>query len=183
MGGATYAVKLRDLEARVDDLKDQIRRSHTRLSLLSDTILSGGVGGSRAEVAFKNELSGAYKLVRALVLIDGAVQYQRQDETGALADQKDIPIFTGAVPAGDHTVQFVLDLQGSGSGVFSYMRGYKFQVKQSHAFTAVEGKSIALTATIYEKGGVTTPFEQRPTIEWQEKAASISATAAVGATK
>src|SRR5690348_13559922 len=41
MDGATYAVRLRDLEARVDELKEQIRRSHTRLSLLSDTILSG----------------------------------------------------------------------------------------------------------------------------------------------
>ena len=32
--GATYSVRLRDLEARVDELTDQIRRSHTRLSLL-----------------------------------------------------------------------------------------------------------------------------------------------------
>ena len=35
MDGPTYAVRLRDLEARVDELKDQIRRSHTRLALLS----------------------------------------------------------------------------------------------------------------------------------------------------
>ena len=46
--GATYSVRLRDLEARVDELKDQIRRSHTRLSLLADTILTGGPSGSRA---------------------------------------------------------------------------------------------------------------------------------------
>ncbi len=52
MDGATYSVRLRDLEARVDELKDQIRRSHTRLALLSDTILSGGAAGSRAEVTF-----------------------------------------------------------------------------------------------------------------------------------
>ena len=45
--GATYAVRLRDLETRVDELKEQIRRSHTRLSLLSDTILSGGSSGRR----------------------------------------------------------------------------------------------------------------------------------------
>jgi hypothetical protein len=48
MNGATYAVKLRDLEQRVDELKDQIRRSHTRLALLSDTIIGGGTAGSRA---------------------------------------------------------------------------------------------------------------------------------------
>src|SRR4029453_19195486 len=48
LDGATYAVRLRELEARVDELKEQIRRSHTRLSLLSDTILSGGAGDARA---------------------------------------------------------------------------------------------------------------------------------------
>src|ERR1035438_5044879 len=46
MNGATYSVRHRDLEQRVDELKDQIRRSHTRLALLSDTIIGGGTAGS-----------------------------------------------------------------------------------------------------------------------------------------
>ena len=173
MDGATYSVRLRDLEARVDELKDQIRRSHTRLALLSDTILSGGAAGSRAEVLFKNEMSSAFKLTRALFVVDGAVQYNRTDESGALADQKEIPIFQGSKPPGDHTVQVVLNFQGNGYGVFTYLRGYKFEVKSAHSFTAVEGKTLALVATALEKGGVTTPLEQRPTIEWQEKIASL----------
>ena len=172
--GATYAVRLRDLEARVDELKDQIRRSHTRLALLSDTILSGGAAGSRAEVVFKNEMSSAFRLTRALFVVDGAVQYNRQDDTGALADQKEIPIFNGSMPPGDHTVQVILNFQGNGYGVFTYLRGYKFEVKSAHSFTAVEGKTLALQATALEKGGVTTPLEQRPTIEWGEKIASLA---------
>ena len=173
MDGATYSVRLRDLEARVDELKDQIRRSHTRLALLSDTILSGGAAGSRAEVLFKNEMSSAFRLTRALFVVDGAVQYNRQDDTGALADQKEIPIFNGSMPPGDHTVQVILNFQGNGYGVFTYLRGYKFEVKSAHSFTAVEGKTLALIATALEKGGVTTPLEQRPTIEWGEKIASL----------
>lgn len=167
--GATYGVRLRDLEARVDELKDQIRRSHTRLALLSDTILSGGAAGSRAEVLFKNEMSSAFRLVQALFVVDGAVQYNRSDETGALADQKEIPIFNGSIPPGDHTVQVKLKFQGNGYGVFTYLRGYKFDVTSAHSFTAVEGKTLQLVATSLEKGGVTTPLEQRPTIEWGEK--------------
>jgi hypothetical protein len=169
MSGATYAVRLRDLEQRVDELKDQIRRSHTRLALLSDTIMGGGAAGSRSEVDFKNEMSSAFQLARALFVIDGQVQYNRQDDSGALGDQKEIPIYSGSVPPGDHTIQVALTFQGNGYGVFSYLRGYKFEVKSSHAFTAVEGKSISVTATAFEKGGVTTPLEQRPAIEWQEK--------------
>jgi hypothetical protein len=169
MNGATYAVKLRDLEQRVDELKDQIRRSHTRLALLSDTIIGGGTAGSRAEVEFKNEMSSAFLLTRALFVIDGQIQYNRQDDSGALADQKDIPIYTGSVPPGDHTIQVGLTFQGNGYGVFSYLRGYKFEVKSSHSFTAIEGKNLTVRATAYEKGGVTTALEQRPTVDWHEK--------------
>jgi hypothetical protein len=181
VSGATYAVRLRDLEQRVDELKDQIRRSHTRLALLSDTIIGGGAAGSRSEVEFKNEMSSAFQLTKALFVIDGQVQYNRADEGGALADQKEIPIYSGSVPPGDHTIQVALTFQGNGYGVFSYLRGYKFEVKSSHAFTAVEGKTITITATSFEKGGVTTPLEQRPTIEWQEKLQPLAGGAAIAA--
>jgi hypothetical protein len=173
MDGPTYAVRLRDLEARVDELKDQIRRSHTRLALLSDTILGGGAAGSRSEVTFRNEMSSAFRLTKALFIIDGTVQYNRADDSGALADQKEIPIFSGSVPPGDHTVQVLLNFQGNGYGVFTYLRGYKFEVKSSHSFTAVEGKTLTLEATALEKGGVTTPLEQRPAIEWHEKVGAL----------
>jgi hypothetical protein len=176
MTGGTYAVRLRDLEQRVDDLKDQIRRSHTRLALLSDTILGGGTAGSRAEVAFHNEMSGAFLLTRALFVVDGQIQYNRQDDSGALADQKEIPVYSGSVPPGDHTIQVSLTFQGNGFGVFSYLRGYKFEVKSSHSFTALEGKMLSVTATSYEKGGATTPLEQRPTVEWNEKIQPLTAT-------
>jgi hypothetical protein len=181
VSGATYAVRLRDLEQRVDELKDQIRRSHTRLALLSDTIIGGGAAGSRSEVEFKNEMSSAFQLTKALFVIDGQVQYNRADDGGALADQKEIPIYSGSVPPGDHTIQVALTFQGNGYGVFSYLRGYKFEVKSSHAFTAVEGKTITIVATSFEKGGVTTPLEQRPTIEWQEKLQPLAGGAAVAA--
>jgi len=170
--GSTYVVRLRDLEQRVDELKEQIRRSHTRLSLLSDTILSGGVGGARAEIAFKNDLSNAFHLTGATFVLDGSVQYNKQDDTGALAEQKTIPIFSGSIPPGDHTLQVVLKLRGHGYGVFSYLRGYKFNVPATHSFTVTEGKAIKLDAIVWEKGDVTTPLEERPAIRWQQTVSS-----------
>jgi hypothetical protein len=169
MDGPTYAVRLRDLEQRIDELKEQIRRSHTRLSLLSDTILSGGGAGSRSSIRFQNELSSAFRVTRVLVVLDGAVQYNKTDQSGALAEQAEIPIFNGSVPPGDHTLQVLVNLQGNGYGVFSYLRGYRFEVRSSHSFTAVEGKTINLQAIAYEKGGVTTPLEERPAVRYVEK--------------
>jgi hypothetical protein len=179
--GATYAVRLKDLEQRIDELKEQIRRSHTRLSLLTDTILSGGLAGSRSELQYTNDMSSAFRLVRALFVLDGAVQYNKSDDTGALAEQKEIPIFNGSIPPGDHTVQILLQYQGNGYGVFSYLKGYKFDVKSSHSFTAVEGKTLTLQIIGYEKGGVTTPLEERPAIRFNEKVSAGVSGASNGA--
>jgi hypothetical protein len=173
--GSTYVVRMRDLAQRIDELKEQIRRSHTRLSLLSDTILSGGVGGARAEITFTNEMSSAFRLVRALFVLDGAVQYNKQDDTGVLAEQKSIPIFSGSIPPGDHTLQVLIKLQGYGYGVFSYLRGYKFEIKSTHSFTVAEGKTMRVEVVAWEKGGVTTPLEQRPAIRYVEKFTGASA--------
>lgn len=166
MDGETYRIRLRDLEQRVDELKEQIRRSHTRLSLLSDTILSGAAGGGQAEIEFVNDLSGAWHVVEAVFVLDGAVQYKKNDDTGVLAKQKTIPIFSGTVPTGDHTLQVMLKLRGHGFGVFSYLRGIEATVKSSHSFTISGGKLLRLTATAWEKGGPTTPVEEQPSIRF-----------------
>jgi hypothetical protein len=120
-------------------------------------------------------MSSAFRLTRALFVLDGAVQYNKQDDTGALASQRTIPIFSGSVPPGDHTLQVLIQLRGHGYGVFSYLRGYRFEVKSSHSFTVTEGKTIQLEAIAYEKGGVTTPLEQRPAIRYIEKIGAMGA--------
>lgn len=174
MDGATYRVRLRDLEQRVDELKEQIRRSHTRLSLLSDTILSGATGGARAEIEFQNDLSGAWHLVEAVFVLDGAVQYKKTDDTGVLAAQKTIPIFNGSIPTGDHTLQVLLKLRGHGFGVFSYLRGIEATVRHDHSFTVTDGKVLSLRSIAWEKGGPTTPLEQQPDIRFQEAIRNVS---------
>ena len=170
--GQTYTVRLRELEQRVDELKEQIRRSHTRLSLLSETILSTSVQGSRAEIVFQNDMSSAFRLVRALFVLNGAVQYNKADDSGALGEQTTIPILTGSIPPGDHTMQILLQFQGNGYGVFSYLKGYKFDVRSTHSFRAIEGKTLSLQVIAYEKGGVTTPLEERPAVRFFEKLAA-----------
>ncbi len=44
MDAGTYAVRLRDLEQRINELKEQIFRSKARLSLLAETVLAGRRG-------------------------------------------------------------------------------------------------------------------------------------------
>jgi hypothetical protein len=171
----TFRVRLRELEQRIDDLKLQIRRSHTRLSLLSETILSGGTGGAKASISFVNDMSSAFRLTQALFVLDGAVQYNKQDDTGILAAQKDIPIFSGSIPPGDHTLQILVKFRGHGFSVFSYLEGYTFQIRETHSFTVAEGKAVTLRAIAFEKGDATTPIEQRPGIRYHQAMDAVSA--------
>lgn len=167
--GAQFLIRLRDLQARVDELKEQIRRSHARLSLLSDTILRGGVNAARAEIKFQNEMSAAFRVTRVLVVLDGAVQYNKADEGESLAAQRQIPVFNGTIAPGDHTLQVSVKLRGHGYGVFSYLRGFTFDLKDELSFSVDEGKTIQITAAAWEKGGATTALEERPALRFTNK--------------
>jgi hypothetical protein len=157
------------LQARVDELKEQIRRSHARLSLLSDTILTSGVNAGRVEIKFQNEMSAAFRITRVLVVLDGAVQYNKADEGDTLSTQRQIPVFTGTIAPGDHTLQVSVKLRGHGYGVFSYLRGFTFDLKDELKFSVDEGKTIQIAAVAWEKGGATTALEERPALRFTSK--------------
>jgi hypothetical protein len=167
--GGQFLVRLRDLQARVDELKEQIRRSHARLSLLSDTILTSGVNAARVEIKFQNEMSAAFRVTRVLVLLDGTVQYNKADEGETLSTQRQIPVFTGTIAPGDHTLQVSVKLRGHGYGVFSYLRGFTFDLKDELKFSVDEGKTIQIAAMAWEKGGATTALEERPALRFTSK--------------
>jgi hypothetical protein len=169
MDGATYAVRLRDLEQRINELKEAIRRSHTRLALLSESILSGITAASRAELVFENDMSSAFRLKRIVALYDGAPLATKTDDHDQVGEQKEVALFSDLVQPGDHTVQVLLEYQGNGYGIFSYLKGYKFEVRSSRSFTAIEGKTIQLRVIGFEQGGPTTPLEERPAVRYVEK--------------
>ena len=59
MDAGAYAVRLRDLEQRINELKEQIFRSKTRLSLLAETVLGVVVAGSQVVITHENQMSSS----------------------------------------------------------------------------------------------------------------------------
>ncbi len=164
----TYTVRLRDLEDRVNRLKEQIFRSKARLSLLAETVLDRKIAGAKATISFRNEMGSSFKLNKATFLLDGGPVFNKADEGGSLSDREVIDLFDGPVMPGDHTISVVLLYQGHGYGIFSYLKGYSFKVRSSRTFTVSEGKAVKLEIVGYEKGGVTTPLEERPAVRYVE---------------
>ncbi|MBN2342856.1 MAG: hypothetical protein JXX29_18055 [Deltaproteobacteria bacterium] len=165
----TYTVRLRDLEERVNRLKEQIFRSKARLSLLAETVLEKKIAGAQASISFRNEMGGSFRLYKASLLLDGGPIYTATDEAGSLSKRQKIDLFEGPVMPGDHTLEVVLQYKGHGYGIFSYLKGYTFKIRSSYTFTVNEGKAIQLEVIGFEKGGATTPLEERPAVRYVEE--------------
>jgi hypothetical protein len=170
-GGAdsgAYTVRLRSLEKNVNELKEQIFRTKARLNLLKETVLGGVIGASRALIRHKNEMGSSFRLVKAAYALDGVQIYSKSDDTGRLAEMSDFDIYNGAIQPGSHTLSVVLQYQGNGFGVFSYLKGYKFVAKSSHSFVASESKTTTITIVGYEKGNMTTQLQDKPAVDFRE---------------
>jgi hypothetical protein len=165
----TYAVRLRDLEQRINELKEQIFRSKARLSLLAETVLEGVVGGGQAVILHENRMSQSYKLVRVVYALDGAPIFTKADEEGTLGDQKEFEVYNGSIVPGEHTLTVNLEYRGHGYGVFAYLKGYRFKVRSTYTFAVPEGRVSTVHVVGYEKGGPTTPLEERPAVRYIER--------------
>src|SRR5581483_6500000 len=144
-------VRLRDLERRVDELKEQVFRSKARLNLLKETVLHGVIAGARALIMHRNEMGSMYQPIRYVYALDGAEIYAKSDDSGKLGEQKEIEIFNGSLVPGNHTLSVQMVYQGNGA-IFTYLKGYKFTARSSHTFTAGEGKQLQLKVVGFEKG-------------------------------
>ncbi len=173
LDGATYSNRLRGLETKVDELKENLRRSQARLALLQDTVLSGGASGCRAEIDFVNDIGSGLDLVGVTITVDGVVQLSKADETGGLMTTRNYPVLKSAVQPGDHTVQVKLAYRGASSGLFSYMAAFRIDVKRSGTFQTGEGQLTRVRVHAVEQGGIFAALEQRPAVDIEAKSEKL----------
>ena len=155
-----YDLRVRELETEIDDLKERVFRSKSRIALLRETVLSENLAGSRAVLTFINDLGRRYTVERAIFSVDGSQVFSSIDPNGRFDDE--VEIFSGPMTPGTHTVSVTLGLRGSGYGVFSYARGYQFDLRFSCQFTAEEGRTTLVTVRSYKSGNALTAHEERP---------------------
>ncbi len=175
------AVRMRGLEERVNDLKEKIFRSKARLMLLRETVLSGSIAGAKAQLVHENQMGSNFVLESASYSLDGAPLFNKIDTDGDLADRERIELFAGSIVPGNHNITVNLVYRGSGFGVFSYLKGYKFKIRSSYAFTAEEGKVTTVNVVAYEKGGITTDLQDRPAVRYDVEVKQETEEAPAGA--
>lgn len=157
-----YSMKIQELETKIDDLKEKVFQSKTRIVLLRETLLSGNLAGARAIVIHKTDMGRAFKLREALYSLDGSKVFGQVDRNGSLADKNSFEVYNGGIAPGNHNLSIFLKYQGSGYGLFPYFNGYDFDIRSSCQFKAEEGKISQIRVVAYEKGNAATSKEDRP---------------------
>jgi hypothetical protein len=160
-------LRLRRLEQRVQALKERAWRAKARVAMLKEAVLGGGVG-AQATLVHQNNMGTSFRLIKLVYALDGSQIFARTDDgANSMYKNKSFDILSGPIAPGSHTVSVLAVYRGHGYGVFKYLTKYTFTVRSSHTFTVEEGKALRIEAIAFEKGGVTTPLEKRPAIDFK----------------
>ncbi len=164
MSEQEFELELKSLETDVSLLKEKVFRSKARLSTLHETLVSGkSIQGAKLNLFHKNDMSG-FIVKSAIYHLDGSSLYAKVDVDGDLGDKKSIELFNKVIIPGYHLVSVVFKLEVKGYGLFSYAKGYQFQIKASHSFYIEEGKITTINVNLYEKGGFFSDLTQKPDV-------------------
>jgi hypothetical protein len=118
-----------------------------------------------ATVSFRNEVGTKLRLVEAHFTMDGA------DLPTVLTDPergKSYVVATKPVLPGPHIVTARLTYQGE-PRVFSYMKGYKLNVKSDQVLTAAANRPVSFTVVGTENRGMTVPLDKRVVVKVEER--------------
>lgn len=163
-GNVDYDLRLRELEDRVNELKEDIFRSKSRLMMLREQILQTNIGGSRLVITHVDDTSATFDIVQVVYGLDGN-QIFAASEGGDRVGRREI-VYDEAILDGPHNLTVQVTLRGNGFGVFSYMEGYETVVENSLQFQVDEGTTWEIDSVIFEEGGQSRPPEERGTVRF-----------------
>jgi hypothetical protein len=161
--------ELLTIEENVNTLKERVFRSKATLQLLKEIVVQGSTSGSRGAVWHVNKLGRGYTIESVSYYLDGQGKYSKVDASGGLSKTKEIKVFDGPIPPGNHNLTVHMKLRGNGFGVFSYVSNYVFNVQASTAFVAEDGKSCKVEAVVNERRGIGRSFTERPYVKFETR--------------
>lgn len=112
----------------------------------------------------RDRAGGAYQLVRSVYQLDGRTLVDRHEPAGA-AHPEEREAWHGQVPAGPHHIAVLLEYQGKGFGVFTYLAGYRYKVRASKDVTVAKDGRLELTVDAHARTDVGASPEQALTLD------------------
>ena len=162
-----FELKIKSLEENVNDLKEKVVRTKSRLLLLQEAVFGQDItAGAKAVLIHRNEMGSSFVLESVAYALDGAPIFTKSDHDGDLDKKQEVEIFNGRIVPGNHQISVKLQYRGHGFCIFSYLEGYKFRVQSSYTFNAEGGKVTQIKIVGHEKGNITTDLKDKPAVKY-----------------
>jgi len=154
------------------------RIKFVRIAVLALALAACGAGEKNAPrvgppgtiaLSFEDALGDVFVLEEIELSVDGKIAVACGEKGGALDARSPFTLWRGSAGPGEHELALRLVYRGKGYGIFSYLSGYKFEVKSSHTVDLPPAGLVAVYATAYERGDLTTPIEERPQVRFEER--------------
>lgn len=165
-GEDIYKDQIAQIEEQVNELKEEVFRSRTRIDILKETVLAIGISDAQVEIIHRNEMGANFKLERVLYSIDGSTHSYDLKTTPDLDAREELTIFKGQITPENHTILVELIYRGNGFGIFSYLQAYRFTLNNTYSFRPENGKRHVIKGVAYEKEGLGLDLTERPAIRF-----------------
>ena len=158
---------LQDLEKKINNLRNQILDTKSKIMELGDRLSQGFISGTKLKIIIDNKLKGSFVPVKMVVKIDGYPIY-KSDKESELVSATSLEAFSASVLPENHRIDVEMIVRGKGFGIFTYMEAVKMLVKTTYYLNAPRGKEIKLYIIPYDRGSFY-KLQDRPKIKFEVK--------------
>ena len=157
--------ELQNLENKINQLRNQILDTKSKIMELGDRISQGFISGTKLNLIFTNGMGGSFVPVKAVVKLDGYPIYQ-EDNKKKLSDSKGLKIFSASILPENHRIDVDLMIEGKGYGIFTYMKAVKMEISATYYFSAPRGRTFTIEIIPYDRGTIY-QLKDRPSIKFE----------------
>ncbi len=157
--------ELQQLEEKINQLRNQILDTKSKIMELGDRISQGFISGTKLKLVFTNGMGGTFVPVKVVIKLDGYPIYQGGDEK-KLEDADKMQVFSASILPENHRLDVDLIVRGKGYGIFTYMEAVKLEVSATYYFSAPRGKTLTINVIAADKGSIY-QLKDRPTIKFE----------------
>ena len=107
---------------------------------------AGNLG--RVEIVYEDGLDDLFQIVDSLFKFDGVPIHPTLSRGGS----ESTVVYSGLTLPGSHKLSVMLKLKGATSAIFTYLEGYKLNLRQAVTFSAKRGEALRIVIRTVDRG-------------------------------
>lgn len=163
-----YDLRMDEIQSGMNEMREDVFRSRSRLFLLREQVLHDSLGGAQAVITHVNDLMRSFNVVSVVYSLDGTQIYSAHRDGSDIQNQERVELLRRSVLPGAHNLSVQMVVEGRGRGFFAYPKDYTYTITTSHAFTVDTGQTIELDVIGFLKNKAKA-YAERPQIRFEER--------------